>query len=183
MAVPSKLRSGLNNSWTQSSPEYYDGFTLSYRFFNDSSAFSVSGGVISQSGSEYTVTIPYASATWQHGTYRWEAYVTKDDDKYLIDSGVVEILPNIQSSESFDGRSHNEKVLDALRAVIERRATTDQLSVSIGGKSIQRMPFDQLIKYAKQYEEYVRQERLSERLQGTGQYSGIKKIGVRFDGL
>lgn len=70
-----------------------------------------------------------------------------------------------------DTKTHAQKVLDAINAVIERRATSDQQSYSINGLSITRMNIGELLKFQKIYELRVANEKNPKRK---------TKIKVRF---
>lgn len=58
----------------------------------------------------------------------------------------------------YAGASHAETVLAAIEAVIERRATVDQQSYSIEGRSLARMPIDDLLRFRSQYRAEVANE-------------------------
>ena len=46
---------------------------------------------------------------------------------------------------------HVRRVIDAIEAVIERRATKDQKSYSIDGRSLERTPIDELLLLRDRY--------------------------------
>lgn len=54
--------------------------------------------------------------------------------------------------------THNEKMLEAIRARLEKRVVADHESYSIDGKSLNRIPFEQLIKYESLYAMRVARE-------------------------
>ena len=62
-----------------------------------------------------------------------------------------------------DNRSHARKVLDALRATMESKATSDQMAMSIRGRSISRMSPAEMIKWLDFYEKQVAREDEEER--------------------
>jgi hypothetical protein len=122
---------------------------------------------------------PATTAAYTAGKYRWQAYVSDSDDRYLVDSGTIEIKPNFAvQTNGYDDRGHVKTVLDAIEAVIEGRATKDQMSYSIAGRSLSLTPIPDLIvlreKYKAEYANEVRAERIAN---GLGH---IGKILVRF---
>lgn len=58
-----------------------------------------------------------------------------------------------------DLRSHAEKTLEKVEAVLEGRATTDQLSYSLNGRSLSRIPISEL----REWRQHLRSEVLMEK--------------------
>lgn len=59
--------------------------------------------------------------------------------------------------------SHAQKVLDAIEAVLEKRATLDQQRYSIADRELVRTPIPELLLLRDRYRSEVRRERLSKR--------------------
>jgi len=125
----------------------------------------------SASGSDHAVQYsPTITDGWEAGVYAWVAYVYREalgvkTEKYTLESGSIEILPDLEALTSgVDARSHARKVLDAINAVMENRATTDQQSYSIAGRQLVRMPIADLLALQSQYEAKVRAEESAERV-------------------
>lgn len=57
------------------------------------------------------------------------------------------------------GESHAQRVLAAIEAVLERRATVDQQSYGIEGRSLARMPIGDLLRFRDRYRAEVAAER------------------------
>lgn len=113
------------------------------------------------SGNQHQLT---ASATetgaYVAGLYAYSARVTNGDgDVVEVESGTVTVLPDLANqADGGDMRSHNRKVLDSVRAVIERRATIDQERYTINGRELWRTPLTDLLKFESIYAARVRQE-------------------------
>ncbi|MCK7513851.1 MAG: hypothetical protein MZV70_64100 [Desulfobacterales bacterium] len=108
----------------------------------------------SETDLSYSVTVTAATtAAYNPGTYKWIAYVEQGVGAALvrheIGTGTVEVLRSFASTESYDGRTHAKKVLDAIEAAIEGRATSTQLEIEIDGTRIVHMAPDQLIKWRR----------------------------------
>lgn len=86
-------------------------------------------------------------------------YVAKaenvDGDIYTVLSGTVQILPDLATSGPIDLRSHAQKVLDAIKASLEGRATKDEQEYTIKDRSLKRMSLDELLKFKALYEKEV----------------------------
>ena len=72
-------------------------------------------------------------------------------------------------------RSHANVVLDAIEAVIENRATIDQQSMAIAGRSLSRMSIDDLLNFRNQYKnEYLRELKKARVKNGSSSGSVIR---------
>tara|TARA_R110002020_G_scaffold232588_1_gene444092 strand:+ start:3438 stop:4037 length:600 start_codon:yes stop_codon:yes gene_type:complete len=120
------------------------------------------------------------TALYTPGTYVWSAFITDSSDatkRIQVDYGTWTVTPNLAVSTA-DPRSHNEIILDALEALLETRATVDQASYSIAGRSLSRMDVDDLLRWKAIYTWRVRREVQLERIR-NGQRPG-NTIDVRF---
>ena len=142
-----------------------DEYDLEYRFTEDSTgntnAFTIAA---TEAESTYLVEIASAvTASLTAGDYQWAAFIIRssDNQRVVIDQGRTEILPNLQNTTA-DLRSHAKKVLDAIEAVLENRASQDQMSYSIAGRSLSRMSIDDLMTFRNRYRaEYLREIKLA----------------------
>ena len=142
-----------------------DEYSLEYTFTEDSTgntnAFTIAA---TEAESTYLVEIASAvTASLTAGDYQWAAFIIRssDNQRVVIDQGRTEILPNLQNTTA-DLRSHAKKVLDAIEAVLENRASQDQMSYSIAGRSLSRMSIDDLMTFRNRYRaEYLREIKLA----------------------
>ena len=142
-----------------------DEYALESRFTEDSTrntnAFTIAA---TEAESTYLVEIASAvTASLTAGDYQWAAFIIRssDNQRVVIDQGRTEILPNLQNTTA-DLRSHAKKVLDAIEAVLENRASQDQMSYSIAGRSLSRMSIDDLMTFRNRYRaEYLREIKLA----------------------
>jgi hypothetical protein len=131
----------------------------------------------SESGSDYI--IEYAStatANFPVGIYQWAGYITKssDSNRIQIDSGTWEVIPN-RATSTVDPEPHVKTVLDAIEAVIESRASQDQMSFSIAGRSLSRMSIQDLLTFRDQYKAmWLKEKRMQRAREGLG-HNGIIK--------
>lgn len=136
-------RTDLNSDYSNSS------YTLSYKARLEDSGSTVISITASASGADYLIEVSQsATASYTVGIYYWDAYITKDSDseRIRIDSGQWEVIENLATATT-DPRSSNKKIYDAVLAVIEGRASQDQMSYSIAGRSLSRMSIQDLISF------------------------------------
>lgn len=116
--------------------------------------------VASAEGSQHRfVANGAATKDWTPGVYRYSLRATQGDDVEQIDSGTVEILADV--ADIVDGTllvSHARKVLDAIEAVLEKRATQDQQKYVINNRELWRTPIQDLLLLRSTYRAEVRRE-------------------------
>ena len=185
MAIPSKepeaFRAGDTVEWTKSFSDYpaNDGWVLTYALRGK----TIINITATASGADHSVNLTAAqTASYNPGDYRWESYLTKSSlsKRHTVADGLITILVNLAgiSTGFYDGRSHVKKVLDSIEAVIEKRATQEDLSTSIDGQTVVgRMPFDQLVMMHDRYKAFYQKELDATRFKDTG--INPRRIGLR----
>ena len=159
-----------------------DSYSLSYEFHCDSGGGGNHQFTINavEANNTYYIEVPTTTTdNYNPHDYIWGAYITRtsDSSRVQVGEGKITILPNLADTNA-DLRSHAKKVLDSLEAVIEGRATIDQSSMSIAGRSLSRMSVDELLTFRNRYKsEYLQEVKLS-RLKNHN-VSG-NTIGVKF---
>ena len=135
----------------------------------------------SSSPEEYLVEVGgNVSAAYSAGEYNWQADMTDSSDstkRVQVGEGLWTVEEDLAISTA-DPRTHNQKVLDAIRAVIQNRATRDQSSYSISGRSLSLTPMEDLLTLQAEYEGRVLAEVQKQRI-ANGQATG-NSINVRF---
>jgi hypothetical protein len=122
-----------------------DGWTLKYRLtprFTDPVQAPIDlTATTNADGARYDVTAsPAATAAWAAGSYTWARWVEKSGARQtLSESGqlLVKSDPAL-TVQGHDARTHNRKMLDAIEAVLEARASSTQremVAYTIGSRS------------------------------------------------
>ncbi len=168
-------RTDLNNDYSNSL------YVLSYEFnLIDGSTHANFTITASASGDDYVVEVASATtAAYTKGNYNWVSYITRSSDsaRIKIGEGFTEIEDNFATT-STSVRSHAKKVLDAIEAVIENRASMDQSSMSIAGRSLSRLSIDELMTFRDRYRaEYLKEVKRA-RIKNKKPSGNI--IGVKF---
>lgn len=163
MNIATTLKVGDTWSWEESLDDYpADVWTLKFAMRGNANAVNITA---SASGLTHAISVAAAdTAKYVAGKYHWEAYVEMGSgptlERYAVGSGKIELLPALfQTPSGVDVRSHAEKVLDAVEAVIEGRATQAQASMSIMGRAIQFIPISELLMLRTKYRAEVKVER------------------------
>jgi hypothetical protein len=125
------------------------GWALVYKLRNATHAIDIAAAA---DGDAFQVTVAAAtSAAYKAGTYNWIALVSKAGEVYEVGRGTMKVLVDLSVTGGADARSHVKRTLDAIEAVIERRATVDQMSYSIAGRQLGRTPIADLLKLRDKY--------------------------------
>lgn len=168
---PTSFIAGETVEWTKYLPDYLpkDGWDLFYTFRNFVTHFDIAA--IGQEDHYLIRITSEKSTTLKPANYWWQATVAKGNHWHVVDSGSLEIKEHLSLVDSYDGRSHVKQVLDALEATILDKASRDQQSYSIAGRSLYRLSPAELLKWRDHYKaEYARelqQERLNKGLGGN----------------
>ncbi|WP_415221962.1 hypothetical protein [Pseudophaeobacter arcticus] len=110
-----------------------------------------------------------ATKDWPPGHYRYELRASDGVDVVTVETGETRIAPDLAAiDQSHDGRDHVRKVLDAVEAVIENRATIDQQSYQINNRSLQRTPLAELMTLRAKYRAELSQKKRARSGRGLG---------------
>lgn len=97
------------------------------------------------------------TAEWAPGSYWYSIRATDGTSTVEIESGEILIKANLASEESgFDGRSHVQRMLEAIEAVLEKRATLDQERYRINNRELYRTPIAELLVLRDRYRAELR---------------------------
>jgi hypothetical protein len=164
---PEQVRAGDTWHWRREdlAPDYpASQWTLTYRFKNEAGGFEA---VASADGDYFNVVVAAATtANYSAGRYAWQAQVSKGAEKYTVSEAELVVQGSLFSGTAAaanDQRSHARKVLDAIEAVLERRATQDQMEYEIAGRRLKRTAIGDLLVLRDRYRAEVAREEAAER--------------------
>lgn len=160
---PDTINAGETIDWRREDLSDYPApsWALTYQIRNAGFAHTVAA---SASGSAHAVTIAAATSQgFAAGVYDMAGYVVNGAETRQVYRGTLTIKPWLGRAGAVDARSHARKVLDAIEAVIEHRASKDQQSYRIGDRELVRMTADELMNLRRIYRAEVRREVRAER--------------------
>lgn len=104
------------------------------------------------------------TTSWAPGVYSYVVRATNAGDVRQLETGTLEILRDLAAIDAAtDLRTHAQRTLDAIQAVIEKRATRDQERYTINNRELWRTPIGDLLKLRDTYRAEVRRERAASR--------------------
>ncbi len=182
MSEPKRVTAGLSWAWSATFPGYSgaDGWSIKYHFWPaDGTGDAIEIDAVAGAGNAWSVSRTAAqTANYAPGRYSWRAIASNGaETKDQAATGSMQILPD-PTGTPVDGRSHAEIVLEAIEAVIERRASSSQKKLDIEGQSLEHMTHAELVKLRQQYSLEVDRIRQAKQLAKGGGFGG--KIATRF---
>lgn len=114
------------------------------------------------------------------GSIPWRLYAVGKvrDERKTISSGFIQILEPFAAygtaQEDPTPKTHEEKVLAAIEAVLENQATHEQLSISINGRSLMRRSTTELFELRQKYRDLVVQAKAREKAGGKIVFGKIR---------
>lgn len=122
-------------------------------------------GVYDVETSTYTISITPTIAQYEPGVYSYFLYLSNVDERVTVEIGNTTVTGDPLTTIGLDLRSHNVKMLEALDAFLERRATNgqiDHIRSVIGDnttkKELERMSFTELQGLRQNYLRLVKME-------------------------
>jgi hypothetical protein len=177
MGIPTTLAAGVNWEWSASFADYpASEYALTYVLINSTNKITISAAA---DGDDFAVSVAAATtAGYAAGDYGWQAIAVSGSDKYLAASGEVTVTADLAAAATYDVRSHAEKVLEAIEAVLEDKASRDQQMVMIGGRQVISFTPMRLLELRDYYRAEAARERARKRLL-RGESPG-RTVKVRF---
>lgn len=97
-------------------------------------------------GDAYRLQIAAAAATWPPGDYSWSAWVERAAERFPVGAGTVAVAPDPTAiGAGYDGRSQARRMLDAVEATLEGRATSATAEYEIAGRKMRYIPLPELL--------------------------------------
>lgn len=90
------------------------------------------------------------TGTLAAGSYRYGLVVKNGTDRLTLQAGRLQILPNFADGAG-DHRSHCEKVLEAIEALLEGKAGKDVAKLTVDGQNLERYPIPDLLVLRDKY--------------------------------
>lgn len=167
---PQELVAGDRWQWTRNLSDFpASTWTLTYYLHLQSSSTNKISITASADGNTHSVDVAKGTtAAYTAGKYEWYGFVDDGTSRYRVDYGTLEILPDLTGT-ALDRRTHWQKVLENVEAVLQDRATKDQQSYTINGRQLNRMSMDDLLAlYSRAKSEVNKEERRDRARNGQG---------------
>ena len=163
--VPAVIVQGDTVTWTSRNITYpsTDGWTLTYTLQITGTAHTVVA--VGNSDGSYTATIPSTvSATYAGGNYRFQGVVTSGSDRHTVEQGTLFVELDFATNPDANSESEVKRALDAVEANLLGKATSDQQSYTIQGRSLTRYSIEELQSlrdyYQRRYDRELAEEGL-----------------------
>lgn len=158
---PTTFAAGETVEWTKSIADYAstDGWTLIYSIRGPSVFADVTA--TGNSDGSYSISIPVSTTTGlSAGTYKWASHAYKAGPpilRYAIARGVIVVTQDLTAATTV--KSHAAQALEVIEAALTGRLTSDMQSYAIAGRSILKIPINELYALRAKYRAELWKER------------------------
>lgn len=175
-----KITAGDTLSFTTTVRDYpaSDGWMLSYRLVPRVAGVAITIDSTPEGDVHRLQAGASVTADWVPGTYSWVAYASKTGERYTLQQGSVEVLPNPATATTLDTRSTARQALDAINAYLADANNLTAAKYQIAGRSLERFELSELLNYRDRLAAEVLRED-----QATALAAGLpdkRRIFVRF---
>lgn len=162
MILPEKISAGLTFSQLITQTAYQAPTWTLTAALRGPSAINLTA---TAEGTQHRFAATAATTTgWAPGVYWYTVRATDGVETVEVEEGQLTIAPDLAAAgENYDGRTHAQRTLAAIEAVIEKRATLDQERYRINNRELYRTPIADLLKLRDVYRAEVRQEQAAAR--------------------
>ncbi len=158
MVIPTKITSGLSVNFTLSYPDYPASSWVATIYLRSASGKADIVGT--PEGDAFRFSVPASeTANWSAEEYSVALRVTDGTDVHQPLTSRLTVLPDLAALDVHDPRSEAEKALAAIQATLTNRATSDQLKLSFGGRSLEKTPLSELLQLEQRFLNRVNQEK------------------------
>jgi hypothetical protein len=179
-----RIRVGDTLDFTTTLVDYpaSSGWVLTYRLIPRTSGTPISIVGTASGDDHRTSAVASTTATWTAGEYSWVGYVDLSGEHYVVDEGVVTLLPNLATATAYDGRSKAAKALeDAETALANFQATGGRVKrYSIAGREMEFDGAGDILKLVSYWRVEVMRERAADAV-AKGRYDP-RRIYLRAGG-
>lgn len=171
---PVELALGESFAWVSSfvSRSAADGWACSVYFRGPEEVDVV--GVVDGSSFSFAFT---SSTFGRAGAYQWQAIATKGAERIVVDGGRLWLLANLEQTTNLgDATTHAERMVDRLEKSLEGTTDRNVLSYTIAGRSIERIPIEELESMLARYRRRMRTEK---RLAAAGLEEAPRLVRMR----
>jgi hypothetical protein len=159
MSEITSFTAGDSVSWSRQVVETTHSYE--YIFIGAAGKFSVTPTV---DGDVINVTLTSVkTATYSTGEYHWFLFSTFNEERYPVDEGYIIVASDTANLFSMDTSSFASRMLIAIEKRLEGRVLSDHENYSVDGRSLSRIPFEQLERLRTKYTWLVRKKKVHKR--------------------
>jgi|TARA_R110002167_G_scaffold90217_1_gene243293 hypothetical protein len=156
---PVLVAAGTTWKWQRAYSQYPStDYTLIYNFreVRGVDSFDITA-TSSATSTGYDIVVGFVvTGNIQPGIYAGRGYVSDAADRYMVYDNQIEVMADFeQVTQGQDLRTHNAKVLEQIKALLENKFVDDSQSYSIAGRSLTKMTPTELYTHKLYYEQQV----------------------------
>lgn len=155
-----------------------DGWTLKTTFTpRNANATKITLTAVAEGNSYRTQVTPVTTGAWLPGDYSVHQTVEKAGQRITVATGPLVLLPDPANvAPGYDARSHLEKVIANIEAMLEGKTTKDVQEYQIAGRMLKHIPINELVALRDKYKHQLAAENRSQ----SSSQGFRRKIYTRF---
>jgi hypothetical protein len=140
MEIPRNIVAGDSIEWVDYLGDYLSSeWSLKYVLVSPLAKIEITSVADTESNG-HLFSIPSTTTdSWQPGDYGYQVYTISGSDRKTIGRGFLTIEIDFSKQEKYDARPWLDRVIEALQASIEGRASSSQLLFEISGSRIEHI--------------------------------------------
>jgi len=156
--IPSIISAGLTLSLTLRPSKYPAGAWSLVLLLRGPASYNLAS---TAQGESHVLTASAAeTSSWLPGLYSYSLRAKAGDNVVELENGQLQVNPDLATLDgTYDPRTQAQKILDAVEAVLEKRATSDVQRYTINNRELWRTPLEELIKLRDKYRAIVQREK------------------------
>lgn len=156
--LPEQIFAGATLEFSESISEYPASAScyVSYILINSANRIVITS---TPDGTDHKFLVPSSStASFVAGTYSYQKVVYSGTDVIVLRQGQATVTPLFAGVSTHDNRTFAERMVEAIEAVLENRATMTQSSITYKNRTLQNTPYTELIQALSIFKMQVQQE-------------------------
>lgn len=157
--TPNTITAGATTAWQLSFADYLatDGWSASLKLRGPSPGLDVNA---TTNDDDFVFTLTAAqTATMGGGVWAYQIWATKSGEAYLAESGQLSVTAALPAKNiAVDNRSDARRILDAIDALLLKKATKDQQEYQIADRMLQTYKPTELVEMRRYYAGIVARE-------------------------
>lgn len=171
--LPEQIFAGATLEFSEYLSEYPAGTScfVSYILINSANRMVITS---TPDGTNHKYFVPAATtANFESGTYSYQKVVYSDTDVIVLEQGACVVTPLFAGVNTLDNRTFAQRMVEAIEAVLENRATMTQSSITYKNRTLQNTPYTELIQALSIFKMQVQQEQNLQKLKNGEQIPKI----------
>jgi len=161
--VPAAIRAGTTIKLRRSFADFPTSEGWAYKFILAGQSTLSADGTIVNAAFEVTLAAD-KTAPLAPGNYNWQEITSLLGEKHIAAQGHLKVERDLEAAAPGDAQSHEARMVPVIESVLEGRFADGIEAYMIGGRSVTKIPINELRKILVRYKQVVWRQRNPGRL-------------------